>query len=125
LGAFSADAVNSTSLYYCYQAETCSVAQNKQFSIELFYNQEPGECNQYGSAVLAGLLGFDSRLSEILSNSYSDWLLGPPSLIVQWVWGLFPHGYSCWAMKPTNDHHLVPRSGKVELYLLSPYSFMA
>jgi hypothetical protein len=47
----------------------------------------------------------------------SHWHWGPPSLIFNGYWGLFPRGQSGWCVKLITHFHLVPMLRMVKLYL--------
>jgi hypothetical protein len=87
-----------------------------------FYPFRKKSC--YSSAVLlrAGWLGFNSRQGqEIFFYSTASRLAQDPTqLLIQWVPGLFPRGWSRQGVKLTTHLHLVLRSRMVELYLQSP-----
>jgi hypothetical protein len=53
------------------------------------------------------------------SSQPPDCLWGPPSLVSNGYWGLFPQGWSGLGTKLTTYLHIVPRSKKMELYLHS------
>jgi hypothetical protein len=80
--------------------------------------------NGYGLDDLGSISGGDCEFFS--STPCADRLWGPPCLLSNGYWGLFPRGYSGRGMKLTTHLHLVPGSKNAWSYTSIPqYIFMA
>jgi hypothetical protein len=69
--------------------------------------------------------GVPVKAGFFISPERADMFWGASSLLSNWYWELIPRNWSGRDVKLTTHFYLVPRSRMVQLYLHSPYTFMA